>query len=462
MKRLRQFRECIQRCWRGGIDAIKQMAVIQRFGQIYRFCDKNPFPVQCTLILLYRLSLDFIYVTELSPAYAYSGFTTALNPYYYVFSVLVLVVLIPFIAGLMQQESRPSSVLVTLLNYLYFIPLTSYVGCKGADFTFFLCGIVYWGALLIWQYRIPTLQLRPLPLRNSKVLFVWLTVISACLVLFISGKYTGFRFTLDFINVYGIRREAETYAIPALFRYLLSFMTVMLSILLLYWGKEKRFLVAGGLIIVYLFYYSIAAHKSAFLFLLLVLGCYLLYRKWMWRWAAGFLSIGVGACWFTARAGFIIPMSMLVQRLMYVPVSLGETYLQFFHNNPLNLFRNGLMGKLSFDSIYSTDIPSVIGEFVGSPAMNANNGLIGDMVANLPIPLGLLLMPLILVLCFRLLDLVTYRLPAKITVSFCVFFAITFMNASWSTALLSHGYLLACLLLYLFPRKEENQIHAVS
>ena len=462
MRKLQRFKESMQHRWRDGLAAINQTAVMQKIDRIYCYCDRNPFPIHCVLILLYRLSLDFLYLTELSPAYAYSGFTTAWNPFYYLCSILVLVVFVPFVAGLIQQEKRPSSILVTLLNYLYFIPLTSYVGCKGADFTFFLCGIIYWAIMLAWQYCIPTIQLRPLPLQKGKVLFVWLTIISVCLVLFISGKYTGFRLTLDFINVYGIRGEASTYAIPSLLQYLLSFMTMVLSIVILYWSKRRHFVIVAGLVVVYLFYFSIGAHKSVFLFLLLLLGCYLLYRKWMLRWAPGFLILGVGACWLTSKVGFIMPMSILIRRLMYVPVSLGETYLQFFQNNPIDLFRNGLMGKLSFDSIYSTNIPSVIGEFVGSPEMDANTGLIGDMVANLPVPLGLLLMPLILVICFRVLDLVTYRLPTKITVSFCAFFSITFMNSSWSTTLLSHGYLLACLLLYLFPRKEENQTHAVS
>ena len=163
MKRPQHFKECVQRHWRDGIETINRTATMQRIGRIYRYCDRNPFPIYCALILLYRLSLDFLYLTELSPAFAYSGFTTALNPCYYICSILILLVFAPFVAGLIQQENRPSSVLVTLLNYLYFIPLTSYVGCKGADFTFLLCGIVYWGMLLVWQYHIPTMQLSILP-----------------------------------------------------------------------------------------------------------------------------------------------------------------------------------------------------------------------------------------------------------------------------------------------------------
>ena len=85
---------------------------------------------------------------------------------------------------------------------------------------------------------------------------------------------------------------------------------------------------------------------------------------------------------------------------------------------------------------------------------NANNGLLGDMFANLPILFGLLLMPLLLILCFRLMDLATEKVPLKYLVPFCVFFASAFMNGSWGTVLLSHGFLVACLLLYIFPREE--------
>ena len=203
MKRFQKARECLQtkraQCW----DKIQRTKVSRFILRADRFLDGHRLLLHSILILVYRFSLDFIYLTELSPAYAYSGFTTDVNPFYYGCSVLVLLCFLPFIAGLISQERRPSSILVTMLNYLYFIPLTSYMGCKRVDLTLAAWAALYWALLLFWQYRLPSFQLKTLKLHQTKWLFKLLTIFAVCLVLFVSGKYTGFRLTLDFINVYG-------------------------------------------------------------------------------------------------------------------------------------------------------------------------------------------------------------------------------------------------------------------
>ena len=420
-------------------------------------CRENPFPVQCALLLFYRAVLDFMYLTQLSPLYAYSGFTTDLSPVSYGLSWLLLLTFVPLVAGIQGQECRPSSMLVTTLNLLYFIPMTSYVGCKGSPFWFLASVAVYWLIFLLLQLYIPSFTLRKIPVHHGKLLFLLLTVGAVLLVMGISGVYTGFRLKLDISDVYNIRAEAAAYDIPTVLSYALSWMTVVLSIVILYWLREKKYWLTAGLIVVYFFYYSIGAHKSVFLFLLLLLACYFLYHSWMLRWSAGFLSLGVAACWIAQEVfHFLEPMSLFVRRFMYVPVQLSEIYAVYFTQNPLNLLREGFLGKLGFDSVYSVKIPMVIGEFAGSGA-NANNGMVGDMYANLPAILGVLLFPLILIIISRLLDLSAATLPQRISISFCAYYAISFSNTAWGTTLLSEGLLLACVLLYLFPTQQGGR-----
>lgn len=88
--------------------------------------------------------------------------------------------------------------------------------------------------------------------------------------------------------------------------------------------------------------------------------------------------------------------------------------------HPLNLFRDGILGKLSYDPVYSIKIPKVIGEYMGTGS-SANNGLVGDMYANLPVVLGVFLMPLILVILFRLLDAAAETSPKDLYRAVCVF-----------------------------------------
>ena len=434
------------------ISTMPSCAAISRFSAVFR---KNPFPIQIVFLILYRLCLDLVYIWRMSPVYTYSGFTTYLYLPRYLLSLMTLLLFSPIIVRL-HQEPRPSSILVTLLNFLYFVPLTSYFGCKGTSLQFYLIGLLYWAWLLFLQALLPSLRLKPFTHPTAcKTIYLLLTIFACALVLYISGKYTGFRFTLNVIDVYGIRAEAAEYPIPTLISYLLSMMTVLLSTLIVYWLQEKRFVVSLALIVVYLFYYSISTQRGVFFLLFLLLACMFLYRDWMYRLFSPLLSLGVLCLGLLSQLGINYPMALLMNRMMYLPVWISERYADFFSRNPLNLFRDGIMGKFSFSSIYSTTIPRVIGEYNGAPLNNANNGLLGDMYANLPPSLGIFLLPLILVICFRLLDIATDRLPAKILFPFCVCFSMSFINVSWSVVLLSNGFLVACVLLYLFPRKER-------
>ena len=49
-------------------------------------------------------------------------------------------------------------------------------------------------------------------------------------------------------------------------------------------------------------------------------------------------------------------------------------------------------------------------------------------------------------------------IPQKIYIGLCVFFAMSFCNGSWSTVLLSGGFLMACIFLYLFPVQKEEHV----
>ncbi len=415
----------------------------------------NPFPIQIALLLLYRLSLDILYIQLISPKFAYLGFITDIDPYKFFFSWLIILMLSPLVADLLSKRT-PSSILMSGLNLTYFVPLTSYCGCTGTAMFFLLVATAYWVLLLLFQRKIPVVQMRPVVQKHSKLIFELITIVATVVILYVSARYTGFRVVFDLTNVYGIRAESETYSMPSFLSYILSMMTMTLSIMILYWLKEKKYIVVLWLILIYLFYFSIAAVKSVFLVLFLVLGAYFFYRHWMIRWLPGTLTLFAWIALFEEKIfGNIYLMDYFFRRCLYVPTRISEYCFLFFSENPLNLFRHGIMSKLSFEQVYSTGIALLIGEYLGKPGMSANNGLLGDMWSNLPVYTGVVLMPLILVLCFRLLDFVSAKLETKYTVAFSAYYAYCFTNASWSVTLLTHGYLIACLWLLVFPREEH-------
>lgn len=431
----------------------RSSALRRLLGRGAELCRRHMFLVQFLELLAYRLLLDVLYLKAIQPGYYYDGWERDLRPLTYALSLAALLAFAPPVIRL-QEKRECSSSIVTVLNYVYFIPLTSYCGCKWTGLPFFLTALAYWAVLLLLQLRLPVLLPRPASVKSSRRLYALLTVFAVLLVMAVSGRYTGFRFTLNIFDVYGIREESAGYKLPGLVSYALSMAGNILAILLVYWLLRKKYITALLLVVVYLFLFSIGGHKSLFFFLLLVLACYYFYRPWMKRHLAGLAALAaLLAILEKAVRRSILIAGLLFRRVMYVPVSLSEDYMSFFRENPLSFFRDGIMGRFSFQDVYSTNIARLIGEANGS-YVGANNGLLGDLFANLPVLLGLLLMPLILVICFRLMDAASGRLPEKLTLSSCVYFAISFSNTSWSTVLLSHGFLLTCLLLYIFPKEE--------
>lgn len=422
------------------------------------FVSARVFPLQILLVMAYRLALDYVYLTMLCRIYGYDGYYADVQLSLYGASLLAVLAFAPFVARL-QEMPLPSARIISFLNYIYFIPLTSYCGCGcgGADVAFFLTGMVYWALLLLFQFHLPVLTLKPFPLRHARQAYLALTVLSSAFVMFISGRYTSFRFTLDFIDVYGVRAEAAGYSMPGIFSYALSMMGIILAILLLYWLTRKKYLTVAVLVVVYLFLFSIAAHKSLFFFLFLLLAGYFLYHPWMMRWLGGLFTLLTGVTVLEEKlVGSFYLLGLFFNRVMFLVVRISRESMEFFAENPLSLFRDSILGKLpGIDPIYSTVIPMIMGEFRGNIGENANNGLLGDLFANLPIFIGIFLLPLILIVCFRLLDAVSHKLPEKLTIAVCAYFAIDFSNGSWSTILLSGGFLIACLLFYFFPKEEK-------
>ncbi|MEY8261596.1 hypothetical protein AALA80_14765 [Oscillospiraceae bacterium 50-60] len=439
------------------LHALRKNGVVERGIAFYTASIKNPLPLQAGLILLYRMVLDCVYIFLLSPIYAYQGLTVSILPMKYICSWLILILFLPLIIEINQRETA-SSQLVIFMIYFSLIPLLSYYGCKGSDSELFVITFLYWLTLLLLQKHIPVLQLTPQSAKYIHALMCALTISICLFVLFLSGKYAGFRFKLDFNSgEYAIRAEAAAYPMSTITSYFMGWSRTCLILILLYWLKKRKYFVSAGIIVVYLFLYSIGAHKSYFLFLFLAVGCFFCYRKWMLKWISGLMTL-VGTLSFVEYflRGKSIISQLLFRRMMYVPANLTEVYYDFFSGHPLDLFRNGIMGKFSFPQLSALAIPYRIGEFNGDVSNNANNGLLSDVFANLPAEIGIFLLPLILVICFRLLDLVSKDISGKVLLPFCVLYGACFMSGSWSTTLLSDGFIVLCIFLLIYPRDDKT------
>lgn len=152
------------------------------------------------------------------------------------------------------------------------------------------------------------------------------------------------------------------------------------------------------------------------------------------------------------KLGSIFIVSFLFRRQGMVLAQLSEQYYRFFLENPIDIFRNNIMGKFGFDSIYSNTLARVIGDNYQTQTVNCNNGLLADVWSGLGF-IGIIVMPIIIIICFRLLDFVSYEVDLRLMVGLVLYYAIAFANTTWSTVLITHGFIVLCLMLIIFPRK---------
>jgi O-antigen polymerase len=141
-------------------------------------------------------------------------------------------------------------------------------------------------------------------------------------------------------------------------------------------------------------------------------------------------------------------LASISERLFAVPGVLSGYYFDYFANRPPVLLRDGIGGILS-SSPYPREMTYQIGgEYLGRTDANANVNVIADAFANFWF--GGLIVALVLAGLLILLDSATIRLPLGATMASCVLVLLALLNVGLTVALLTSGFGLAIVLLWLF------------
>ena len=87
----------------------------------------------------------------------------------------------------------------------------------------------------------------------------------------------------------------------------------------------------------------------------------------------------------------------------------------------------------------------------------ANNGLFSDAYANLNI-LGIFLLPLILVMIFKVGNSVSLNLPGNLMFLPIISITIFFNSGFFTSVLLTNGIILLLLSIYYYPRQKNYKL----
>ncbi|HAQ1743870.1 TPA: hypothetical protein IXG73_002901, partial [Enterococcus faecium] len=152
--------------------------------------------------------------------------------------------------------------------------------------------------------------------------------------------------------------------------------------------------------------------------------------------------------------GSINIITFFIRRAMFVPSLLNIYYFDFFRFNEKDFFRQGIIGRVGINSPYSESIPQIIGkQYLGSENLLANNGLFSDAYSNIGL-LGIIFLPLSIIIMLKLLDGCCRGLQFKILIATIITSAYTFISSSFFTVLLTHGFLIVCIVIWLIPKNQ--------
>jgi hypothetical protein len=405
-----------------------------------------------SIIILYKISLDFVYIWTISPIYAYQGFVYDFSlKKYFLSMTLVLLLLFPMIRLL--KKGNTSSMILLLLSMVYFIPGCSIFALANLNYSFFSFLALYWISCIYLQLRLPYVRINNI--RGNAIIFNTIIFIFAISSLVMSGVYTHFRINFDLSVIYDLRLEARNYDIPTFLMYIRNASTMIMPIGLIYYIVYRKRLLSITLIFIQVLEFSFAGKKSI-LFITFVAILIAMFYKEKHRkgiiLAFFLMNMLVFAEFFLIKKASVLS-KYIHRRVLFMPTLIASFYFDFFSNGQLLYLRQSILRWFGASSPYGDDsIQRLIGFFYfGDIENNANTGMLGDAFANFGW-FALLFYPLGLVLLLRLIDICSYQINIKISALIWVLCCYKLINGSFFTVLLNGGVLIACLIIYCCPR----------
>ena len=409
-------------------------------------------------IIFYKFFLDIIYVFIITPNFGYSGFFVNGNIWYYLLSWIVLFLFAFAMVKRINDKKHPSSFIVVLLLYMSLIPFTTMMGFGFFPHSYiivnltFLTFLIFFHGLLI---KVQVLNRKRLN-KNLNSTIIWsISLVFLAIVLFISGKYTGFRFNFNLFEVYELREEASSFNLPGLVSYLYAASKAINPILLVYTLFKKNYSLSVIIVVIQFLSFGIDGSKSAFFMTILSVAIYFLSKNAVLRlipWLFSGLSL-LGILEYHFLNSFNI-VNIVIRRVMFVPNMLNYYYYDFFTTFTPDYFKQSFLRNFGFTSSYER-IPNMIGSlYFNRPNMAANSGLISDAMTNLGL-VGILIIPLILATIFRIFDNCTEGLDKRIYIMSSVYIAYVLISSFTLPALLTHGFIAMFIVLYLLPRVKK-------
>jgi len=422
-----------------------------------RMPNKMSFFVWCTI---YRICIDIGYFKIIGPHFRYVGFIVAPTLWLMLYSWITFFLFAGMTYKSYQNKNRLSDEILFVLFLLSVVPTTTMTAFGQYPFGFIICYTIYWLVIFLIHRLFVLGNLNFLPRKSEIAYYEYILmvifIIIAFVIIYISSRYTNFRIHFNLLTVYELREDASKYSLPTILRYLYGWSRVTMPIFIVYFFLRNRRGIAWVCFGIQMLNFGIEGSKTVFFMAVFAVIISHLPQIDM-IFLNKLILKGITCLYFLCilfyqLTGSIIPTSMFMRRVLFVPTYLQWAYYDYFLNKTPDYFRRSFLRHFGFKTPYP-DLDNIIGGLYSySSATNANNGLISDAITNLGY-FGVIIMPIILCLVLCVLDDSSQGLDSRIYILISLYLTIALTNTFLNTVLLTHGLLIIIFIMHLMSRK---------
>lgn len=414
--------------------------------------------------VLYVIFLMICFSSYLVNAYGYYGFKNTINTSSLAISLFILT--ITFFLIYKQKTDTYSRFIIYILVLINFVPSVVTFCYMPFSYIYLLLLVTYWLMMIFFVNVLNNIHFKDNSKRfKSNIFNVYLVLVVELVVMLLVIRYTGIN--LNFSTVYDLRNIYFQAKIPTVLSYLYSSFKVVNPLLFVYLYNRKKMIGYSLSVIIQICAFLADGSKSTLFSLILA---FIIIKYVQNRKINNFLDndklkyyilLGLVAVNILGFIEFrIIKTSFLynyfIRRTFFLPPLLNHYYYDFFSIHSFDYFKQSFLGKLGFNSIYSMKIQNIIGQvYFSAPTMFANNGLFSDAYMNLG-AIGMVFMPFLLCLALRFLDYCAKNVNSYYLIMVLISVSYTFISSSYFTVLLTHGFILLCLIILIILPKDGS------
>lgn len=410
--------------------------------------------------LLLRATLDFAYVNYVA---RFAGFPFAfygINTLRLLESYVITLLSASWLVYSFYRRPRPSGIALVLYFVVVIMPLLSLYGLMDAPASFVYAAAGSFAVLVAVTGMLPRVKV---PSAGRDLVYLGITtLVGVCAYVYGWLALTGGleRLNFDLLSVYEVRDEYVQRLGPFM-GYLVPWQANVVNIAIFCIALWRRnYWLLGGAVVAQLLLFGMTGHKSFLFAPVLAGGVY-----FVWIKKNGLIYITSGATILVIASYFLFSVtndhlapSLFIRRLFFVPAANHLIYYDFFSQpeHPFAMLSNSILSPFT---PYPYDMPviRVISWAYWGRDFGSNVGYLGDAFAHFGFA-GMFLFSIILGLFLRIVDSVGARLPANLVASLVTPPATALTNSALFTSLLTHGLILAVVIVWLLQAMVERRM----